>query len=44
MDALREDVSDLHIVVDFQRFCDDGRAVQFFVDDAAADRVSVKTD
>lgn len=44
MDLRREDVSDLHVIVDLERFGDDVRAVEFFADDTAADGVSVKTD
>ena len=44
MYALRKYISYLHVVIDFKRLCYYVRAVEFFVDDAAADGVSVKTD
>ena len=44
MYGARKDVTDLHVIINFQLFCDDVRTVKFLVNDAAADGVSVKTD
>ena len=40
----RKYVADLHVIVDLELFGDDVRSVELFVNDAAADRVTVKTD
>ena len=44
MDGVRKYVSDLHVVVYLKLFGDDVRTVELFVDHAAADGVTVKTD
>ena len=44
MDRERENVTDLHVVVDFEFLCDDVGAVELLINDAAADRITVQTD
>ena len=44
MDLSRQDVTDLHIIVHFERLGDDVRTVELFTDHTAAYRVAVQTD
>ena len=44
MRSFRKYVSYLHVIIDLQWLCNYVRAVEFLVDDTAADSVSVKTD
>ena len=44
MDGVRKNITDLHVIIYLKLFCNDIRSIQFFIDDAAADGVSVKTD
>ena len=43
-DISGQDISDVHTVIYFQRFGDDARSVEFFVDHSAADGITVQTD